>query len=263
MRKTQGGFSLIELLVVIGIIALLIAILLPAVNRARAMAHSTACLVRLQQLNDSYRMYVNENRNQSFPFQEDITSPTWFELLQPYTANMPAMLLCPQATDPGNIMGGAFQAWGPEHTYVSIGKGNQNPVVRGEYVGSYGINGWLFEPPMQQRASIDPEYGQKMIQLPGRDPSHVPVLGDCIMPWASPDSQDTAPSNLIHPIPYYSGVGPRPQGPRGYMAYFCIDRHFHAINVAFLDGHCEGVNLEDLWKLRWNNSFVPSNVVLP
>lgn len=263
MRKTHGGFSLIELVVVIGIVALLIAILLPAINRVRSMAHSTVCLAHMQELNASYRMYINDNRNQSFPFQEDITSPTWFELLQPYSAKMPTMLLCPEATDPGNIMGSAFMAWGPERTYISVGKGNTDPVVRGEYVGSYGMNGWLFEPPMQQRASIDPAFAQKMIQLPARDSSHVPVLGDCIMSWASPDSQDTAPYNLIQPIPYYSGIGPRPKGPKGFMAYYCIDRHFQAINIAFLDGHSERVNLEDLWKLRWNRSFVPSNVVLP
>jgi prepilin-type processing-associated H-X9-DG protein len=47
------------------------------------------------------------------------------------------------------------------------------------------------------------------------------------------------------------------------MAYFCIDRHFRAVNMAFLDGHAERVALEDLWKLRWNNRFSASDVVLP
>lgn len=263
MRKARRGYSFVELLVVISIVTLLISILLPAVSHVRSLAHSTICLARLQELNASYRMYLGDNRNQSFPFQEDLTSPTWFELLQPYGANMPAMLLCPDATDPGNIMGSAFEAWGPEHTYVSVGKGNEEPVVRGEYVGSYGMNGWLFEPPIQQRPTIDPDYAQKMIQLPARNTSQVPVLGDCIMPFASPDSDDTAPPNLIHPIPYYSGSGPKPVGPKGQMAYYCLDRHLHAINLAFLDGHCERVILEDLWKLRWNNSFSPSAVVLP
>lgn len=259
MRKAHGGFSLVEMLVVIGIIALLIAILLPAINRVRAVAHATVCLARIQDLNASYRMYVNDNRNQSFSSMEDITSLTWFELLQPYTANLPTMLLCPQATDPGNMMGSAFMAWGPMRSYASGGKPNQDWVIRGIYVGSYGINGWLLEPPIHQPPSID----GKTIQLPARDASNVPVMGDCIEAWAYPDSDDTAPYNLIQPIPYYSGIGPKPKGPKGWMAYYCIDRHFHAINIAFLDGHCERVNLEDLWKLRWNNSFVPSDVVLP
>jgi prepilin-type processing-associated H-X9-DG protein len=263
MRKAHGGFSVVELLVVIGIIALLIAILLPAISRVRAMAHATVCLARLQQLDDSYRMYMSDNRNQSFPFQEDVTSLAWFELLQPYATNIPALLVCPQATEPGNMIGSAFMAWGPERTYASGGKPNVDWVLRGEYVGSYGMNSWLFEPSLAQRPSIDPEYARKMIQLPTRDASHVPVLGDCIGPSARPDSTDTPPSDLIHPLPYYSGIGPKPEGPKGQMAYYCIDRHFHAINIAFLDGHCERTNLEELWKLRWNNSFEPSDVVLP
>ena len=91
-RSRKGAFTLIELLVVIAIIAILAAMLLPALSSAKEAGRRIACLNNLRQLSLASEMYVNDNQGAYPPRSETNGWPNRFYLN--YGKNL-KVLLCP------------------------------------------------------------------------------------------------------------------------------------------------------------------------
>jgi prepilin-type N-terminal cleavage/methylation domain-containing protein/prepilin-type processing-associated H-X9-DG protein len=265
-RRRAHGFTLTELLVVIGLIAVLISLLLPVVGRVRAAANSAACLSNLRQMNAAWTMYLSESRGR-LPHYVDKTPPHadiawrsyWLGVLDTYRVR-DAALLCPVAEEPipfaqaGNQGAGNVKyAWNGEFMPVSVARLN-NVIFR---VGSYGYNKRLtaaggYGGP----APADPVI-TRVNQI--RALGEVPAFFDCAMYDAQPEN-GAAAFPVTPPNDLRGGdVGP---GAEKHWR-FLLARHGRAINVGFADGSAKRVPLEETYMMRWSANWERYELKLP
>ncbi len=288
MRRI-GAFTLVELLVVIGIIALLISMLLPSLNKARKAARTTTCLSNLKQMGNAWNMYLSENKGH-LPYYIWHTAPTgvtmttqqlnefvwhgyWFGILGDYRCDS-SKILCPEANDPIPFNNnaskgfglataawtGAFQSSSPVGVYID--KSNLNTSndasKKGYRNGSYEFNRNLTAGSPSASApsptsSSARAFGYSISSV--RPASDVPLFFDAI--WvdgnAFPNGTETAQAA---PPPDLQGYGAAGVSNNDHWR-FLIARHGRAINVCTADGSARTVPLENTYQLKWTPFWTP------
>ncbi len=145
-RTQEPCFTLIELMVVIAIMAILLAILLPALKKAKETAHSIVCIGNLRQLGTANNCYVNDNNSSLVNAAQCFNTPSWTQRLVQYL-NLPeeacsttGVFMCPKQDK--------FTASGKP--YASYGLNLQGLMYHGYYtpywsMGASGCCNYLIQ----------------------------------------------------------------------------------------------------------------------
>jgi prepilin-type N-terminal cleavage/methylation domain-containing protein len=255
------AFTLIELVVVITVIAILAALLLPALARSKINAQQVDCLSNVRQLAAAGLMYMADN-DRCLDYYSIVQGSLWMGLVTPFGVTDKA-LLCPTAPNPqllplNNTFGTADLAW-------IWGENVTLPLT-----GSYGFNGWLYSfggnPPPFPMAVNDLFSRPSSVQQPSR----TPLFFDEIWADTWPMETDSAAHDLYTGKPNLGGgrgMGCctllRHGGKTATSSYpFPLNGQIQAlpgaINLGLADGHVELSPLRNLWNYYWHLNWNPA-----
>lgn len=264
MRR-RTGFTLIELLVVIAIIALLVSLLLPALNKAREHAKDVMCKSNCKQWGMIMYYYAHDNESK---LMDHNPGRTWLISLYDYYRNGAEKIrTCPNA---GKIQGESPQRFSQAYWTDLDGGGNQsfNSYSINNYV--YGINPnnpnnlfgndwssitgqWGFSE--INYGSVDHGYGQNSA-IPmfsgGWRIGGAPITRQEVLPEESPEDDkggswdwNEASENIFINT-----------GRLNRLMRFGVQRHFGRPNIVFMDGHSDDVTMAGLVGLPWHRKYL-------
>ncbi len=248
MNKQRRGFTLIELLVVIAIIALLMGILMPALQRVRKQAKTVLCQTNLKQWGTVFNMYCDDNdRKMPDRSAPDISGQgRWMYSLREYYSNAKDLKLCPLVKKSSTAAGMDAQSWwGSTFTAWEIPANDASGGREVGTYGSYGINGYCYDTKetLMGFATVDMHW--KTPDVKGAP--YIPLFMDAMF-WTG------WPRSINAPRPEPIMVGTHIDDEDGMQRY-CLDRHNERINAAFFDFTVRPVGLKELWTLNWHKGY--------
>lgn len=257
--KARNAFTLIELLVVIAIIAILAAILLPVLDKAKQRAQMVYCLNNMKQLQLAYHMYVEDN-NDWLPFNGFGGDRSWITngvatvlfdgirggVLYPYNQNV-KIYTCPVTiTKTVQTLGTEVIRARQEYGNPGIVAGTPEPLNRTCSI-NYPLGGYT--PASEQQGKTvgvllaTGVYSiNKYSQMRGVNPTPPAMIVFCDENEYSVDDGDFAmyPAGDTQDLLWWNTPG---------------SRHLNGTTWSFADGHCE------YW--RWHGSAVPAQETNP
>jgi prepilin-type N-terminal cleavage/methylation domain-containing protein/prepilin-type processing-associated H-X9-DG protein len=273
VQQPGKGFSLVELLVVVAVIAVLAALLLSAISNGKAKARSAVCRNNLHQISVAHLIAVDDNQGafgvMLSPFEalERSDLQRWTYLDNFWRNNWGLRengWICPAAPPRPKIPPPNT----PDHFFQLGGIDFANTIRGDSFTREFS---YLFNAAFDARAvkefsesnNFDPTF-LKAFNVEGdvQNPSQTPVWGDGLYdeafflasqgpPWAiTPDHA----VDIDFRLPRH---GSRPRGIAPNELFPANEKLPGATNLSFADGHVEQTPLERLWHQTWHRDYVP------
>lgn len=262
-NESKTGFTLVELLVVISIIALLMGILMPALGRARETGRSAVCMSNIRSISLAGRIYAYENDDQFPPYRmrrAKITDPDG-SYVNKYGREKPRWQWffndgIGPVINPSPYVHAPGDTFGDDDTLIMTNDYFMCPSFRGEFDrrdirnGSYGYNyQYLGNPRLVEDGTRFQNFPVCQVQI--RRPGETVIVadsrgGDIGDNSHGKHSYTLDPPKIARSVNAncfgYTDIGPdiaKQHAP-------AEARHSGKVNVSFLDGHTERLSLEEL-----------------